>query len=78
MLSLVIHYSFTEYNFTSDGWLEWNQNQYYFNQAILAKEDAQMLCQQMHGNLATIDSQQENVFLWQQVSKDFVLLFYIF
>ncbi|XP_028988444.1 macrophage mannose receptor 1-like [Betta splendens] len=59
-----------DYNTTSDGWLEWNGAQYYINSASMAMEDARRYCQQRHGDLVTIHSEAENVFLWKQVSKN--------
>lgn len=61
---------FLDYNKTSDGWLEWNGNQYYINNKVMAMEDARRFCQQRHGDLVTIDSEAESVFLWKQVSSD--------
>lgn len=58
---------FSDYNKTSDGWLEWRGNQYYINKVSMAMEDARSFCQQRHGDLATINSEAENIFLWQQV-----------
>uniref|UniRef100_A0A8C3ALH3 Mannose receptor, C type 1b n=1 Tax=Cyclopterus lumpus TaxID=8103 RepID=A0A8C3ALH3_CYCLU len=61
-----------EYNRTSDGWLEWNGAQYYFNNRQLrAMEEARRSCQQMHGDLVVINSEAESVFLWKQVSNSY-------
>ncbi|XP_067462383.1 macrophage mannose receptor 1-like [Thunnus thynnus] len=56
-------------NRTSDGWLEWNGNQYYFNTLSNAMEDARHFCQQRHGDLVTINSEEERLFLWKQIHK---------
>lgn len=61
---------FSDYNKTSDGWLEWNGTQYYINNKKMAMEKARRFCQQRHGDLVTIDSEAERVFLWNQVSSD--------
>ena len=37
----------------------------------MAMEQARRSCQNMHGDLVTINSEAESVFLWKQVSKDF-------
>ncbi|KAI9544495.1 hypothetical protein NQZ68_001368 [Dissostichus eleginoides] len=58
-----------DYNKTSDGWLEWNGTQYYINNKKMAMEKARRFCQQRHGDLVTIDSEAERVFLWNQMSK---------
>ncbi|XP_067385114.1 macrophage mannose receptor 1-like [Channa argus] len=60
-----------DYNKTSDGWLEWNGNQYYFNKKSMAMEEARTFCQQRHGDLVTINSEAESVFLWKQISQSY-------
>lgn len=61
---------FSDYNMTSDGWLEWKGSQYYINDMTMAMEDARHFCKQRHGDLVTINSEEEWVFLWKQVSSD--------
>uniref|UniRef100_A0A3Q2X2U7 Mannose receptor, C type 1b n=1 Tax=Haplochromis burtoni TaxID=8153 RepID=A0A3Q2X2U7_HAPBU len=65
---LRISYLFSEYNTTSDGWLEWNGAQYYINKKAMAMEDARMFCRQRHGDLVSINSEAERIFLWKQNS----------
>ncbi|XP_056277834.1 macrophage mannose receptor 1-like [Pseudoliparis swirei] len=61
-----------EYNRTSDGWLEWNGAQYYFNnRQSKAMEEARSFCQQMHSDLVVINSEAESVFLWKQISTNY-------
>lgn len=62
---------FSDYNTTSDGWLEWNGNQYYFNRRSMAMEEARHYCQQKHSDLVSITTEAEAVFVWKQVSNDF-------
>uniref|UniRef100_A0A671U397 Mannose receptor, C type 1b n=1 Tax=Sparus aurata TaxID=8175 RepID=A0A671U397_SPAAU len=59
------------YNMTSDGWLEWKGSQYYINDMTMAMEDARHFCKQRHGDLVTINSEEERVFLWKQISKKY-------
>lgn len=61
---------FSDYNKTSDRWLEWKGNQYYINIQPMAMEDARHFCQQRDCDLVTINSEAESVFLWNQVSSD--------
>uniref|UniRef100_A0A671U5T3 Mannose receptor, C type 1b n=1 Tax=Sparus aurata TaxID=8175 RepID=A0A671U5T3_SPAAU len=63
-----------DYNMTSDGWLEWKGSQYYINDMTMAMEDARHFCKQRHGDLVTINSEEERVFLWKQVSKSVMFL----
>ncbi|KAF3858068.1 hypothetical protein F7725_011269 [Dissostichus mawsoni] len=55
-----------DYNRTSDGWLEWNGNQYYTNENTMAMEEARHFCQKRHSDLVTINNEAESVFLWKQ------------
>uniref|UniRef100_A0A674PA83 Mannose receptor, C type 1b n=1 Tax=Takifugu rubripes TaxID=31033 RepID=A0A674PA83_TAKRU len=58
-----------DYNTTSDGWLEWKGNQYFIEyNSPMAVEDARHFCKQRHGDLVSINSEAENIFLWQQRS----------
>lgn len=59
--------TFADYNITSDGWIQWRGNQYYINTNSMYMEDARHFCQQRHGDLASINSKEENVFIWKQV-----------
>ncbi|XP_071348972.1 macrophage mannose receptor 1-like [Trachinotus anak] len=58
-----------DHNKTSDGWLERNGTQYYINENRMAMEDARHFCKQRHGDLVTIYSEAESVFLWKQISR---------
>ncbi|XP_053185960.1 macrophage mannose receptor 1-like [Scomber japonicus] len=61
----------SDYNTTSDGWLEWRGNQYYINRMSMPMEDARQYCKNRHGDLVTINSEAENVFLWKQISRNY-------
>uniref|UniRef100_A0A669C0I4 Mannose receptor, C type 1b n=1 Tax=Oreochromis niloticus TaxID=8128 RepID=A0A669C0I4_ORENI len=67
-----------EYNTTSDGWLEWNGAQYYINKNLMAMEDARTFCRQRHGDLVSINSEAERIFLWKQYATVLVILSQIF
>ncbi|XP_038573590.1 macrophage mannose receptor 1-like [Micropterus salmoides] len=60
-----------DFNKTSDGWLEWNGNQYYINNISQAMEEARHFCKQRHSDLVTINSEAESIFLWKQISRRF-------
>ncbi|XP_027145353.1 macrophage mannose receptor 1 isoform X2 [Larimichthys crocea] len=60
-----------DYNTTSDGWLEWNGNQYYFNRRSMAMEEARHYCQQKHSDLVSITTEAEAVFVWKQITKSY-------
>ncbi|XP_029970822.1 macrophage mannose receptor 1-like isoform X2 [Salarias fasciatus] len=59
------------FNTTPDGWLEWRGNQYFINRYSKSMEEARHFCQQRHGDLATINSKEENTFLWKQISRTY-------
>ncbi|XP_042352883.1 macrophage mannose receptor 1-like [Plectropomus leopardus] len=60
-----------DYNNTSDGWIVWKDSQYYFNNWALSMEEARRSCQQRHGDLVTINSEAESVFLWKRIAKGY-------
>uniref|UniRef100_A0A8C3ALJ6 Mannose receptor, C type 1b n=1 Tax=Cyclopterus lumpus TaxID=8103 RepID=A0A8C3ALJ6_CYCLU len=60
-----------DYNTTSDGWLVWRGNQYLINGNLLSMEDARHFCQQRHGDLISINSKEENAFVWKQISRTY-------
>lgn len=62
---------FSDYNITSDGWIERNGTQYYINRNRMAMDEARNFCQQKHSDLVSINSEAESVFLWKRVSSDF-------
>uniref|UniRef100_A0A3Q3W748 Uncharacterized protein n=1 Tax=Mola mola TaxID=94237 RepID=A0A3Q3W748_MOLML len=64
-------YAFAEYNMTSDGWIKWKGNQYYLNQESMYMDDARHFCKQRRGDLVSITSKEENIFLWKQISRNY-------
>uniref|UniRef100_A0A8C9WXJ1 Mannose receptor, C type 1b n=1 Tax=Sander lucioperca TaxID=283035 RepID=A0A8C9WXJ1_SANLU len=59
------------YNTTSDGWLVWRGNQYFINTNAMSMEDARHFCQQRHGDLVSVTSKDENLFLWKKISRSY-------
>ncbi|XP_035860615.1 macrophage mannose receptor 1b isoform X2 [Sander lucioperca] len=60
-----------DYNTTSDGWLVWRGNQYFINTNAMSMEDARHFCQQRHGDLVSVTSKDENLFLWKKISRSY-------
>ncbi|XP_059201009.1 macrophage mannose receptor 1-like [Centropristis striata] len=60
-----------DHNRTKDGWFDRNGTQYYFNSRSMAMEEARRYCQQQHGDLVSIGSEDEAVYLWKQISKNY-------
>lgn len=59
---------FTEFNTTEDGWLQWRGKQYFLNMITKSMEEAREFCKKKRGDLASINSKEESIFLWKQVS----------
>ncbi|XP_069815822.1 macrophage mannose receptor 1-like [Dendropsophus ebraccatus] len=58
-----------EYEFTSDGWLIYNDSQYYFtHEDEMPMEKAQEFCNRNFSHLVTINSEPEWKFLWKYIS----------
>lgn len=64
---LCCFYSTVEYNMTSDGWIQYNESQYFINEDLLPMEEARAFCKRNHGDLVVITGQTERKFLWKQV-----------
>uniref|UniRef100_A0A671U1P3 Mannose receptor, C type 1b n=1 Tax=Sparus aurata TaxID=8175 RepID=A0A671U1P3_SPAAU len=56
---------------TSDGWLVWGGNHYFIVRNSMYMDDARQFCQQRHGDLVSISTKEENVFLWKQISRSY-------
>ncbi|XP_017266596.1 macrophage mannose receptor 1-like [Kryptolebias marmoratus] len=61
----------SEFNMTADGWMEWRGKQYFINRMGKSMEEARHYCQQRHGDLAVVNSREENIFLWKQISRSY-------
>uniref|UniRef100_A0A4W6CH01 Macrophage mannose receptor 1 n=1 Tax=Lates calcarifer TaxID=8187 RepID=A0A4W6CH01_LATCA len=59
----------TVYNTTEDGWLIYNDTQYYINNDNLPMEAARAYCKKNFGELAVITAESERKFLWKQIAK---------
>ncbi|XP_039187522.1 macrophage mannose receptor 1-like [Crotalus tigris] len=53
------------YKRVEDGWIEFENNEYYFSNTSMPAEKARKFCKQHGGDLTTIESKQEKVFLWK-------------
>ena len=54
------------YNKTLDGWIIYNDTQYFLNHDKLAMEEAREVCHKKKGELAVITGEDERKFLWRQ------------
>ncbi|KAK9396216.1 MRC1: Macrophage mannose receptor 1 [Crotalus adamanteus] len=55
------------YKKVEDGWIEFENNEYYFSNTTMPAEKAQTFCKQHGGDLTTIESSKENQFLWKYI-----------
>ncbi|KAM3823573.1 macrophage mannose receptor 1-like [Vipera latastei] len=53
------------YKKVEDGWIEFENNEYYFSNTTMPAEKARTFCKQHGGDLTTIESSKENQFLWK-------------
>ncbi|XP_072010312.1 macrophage mannose receptor 1-like isoform X1 [Engystomops pustulosus] len=56
-----------DYEFTSDGWLIYNDSHYYISQDEMPMEKALEYCKHNFSHLVTINSESEITFLWQYI-----------
>ncbi|XP_069815127.1 macrophage mannose receptor 1-like isoform X2 [Dendropsophus ebraccatus] len=59
----------TEYEFTSDGWLIYNDSQYYISKDEMPMEKAREFCNRNFSHLVTINSEPEWKFLWKYIAN---------
>ncbi|KAM3823574.1 macrophage mannose receptor 1-like [Vipera latastei] len=55
------------YKRVEDGWIAYERNEYYFSNKTMPAEKARKFCKQHGGDLTTIESKQEKIFLWKYV-----------
>ncbi|XP_046884147.1 macrophage mannose receptor 1b [Hypomesus transpacificus] len=60
-----------DYNSTEDGWLLYKGYQYYINHDAAHMQEARKFCRDKHGDLATINGEEENIFLWKQIAREY-------
>lgn len=57
---------FPVYNTTEDGWIIYNQTQYFINNEKLDMESARDFCKKNFGDLVIITGESERKFLWKK------------
>ncbi|XP_070961448.1 macrophage mannose receptor 1-like isoform X1 [Oncorhynchus clarkii lewisi] len=57
------------YNTTKDGWIEYNDTQYFFNTENLPMDEAREFCKKNFGDLVVITAESERKFIWKQISR---------
>ncbi|XP_071381660.1 macrophage mannose receptor 1 [Centroberyx affinis] len=57
------------YNTTADGWIIYNDTQYFINTDNLAMDAARAFCKSKFGELAVITGESERKFLWRQIAR---------
>ncbi|XP_074544941.1 macrophage mannose receptor 1-like [Halichoeres trimaculatus] len=65
------------FNMTSNGWIEWNGNQYYLLRTLMVMAEARDFCKTQHGDLVTLNSEAENIFLWKLLLRQMYGSFWI-
>uniref|UniRef100_UPI0037E8EC41 macrophage mannose receptor 1 n=1 Tax=Semicossyphus pulcher TaxID=241346 RepID=UPI0037E8EC41 len=59
----------TVWNKTDDGWVIYNDTQYFINAEELDMEGARAFCKKNFGELAVITGESERKFLWKQINR---------
>ncbi|XP_070709201.1 macrophage mannose receptor 1 [Pempheris klunzingeri] len=67
----------TVYNTTEDGWLIYNDTQYFINNDDLNMESARSFCRKNFGELAVITGESERKFIWKQIMNGVQGQYYI-
>ncbi|CAB1349515.1 unnamed protein product [Coregonus sp. 'balchen'] len=65
------------YNTTKDGWIEYNDTQYFFNTENLPMDEARAFCKNNFGDLVVITAESERKFIWKQISRGSESQYYI-
>ncbi|XP_024910181.1 macrophage mannose receptor 1-like [Cynoglossus semilaevis] len=65
------------FNTTEDGWIIYNDTQYFINTDLLPMEAARAYCKKNFGELAVITGDSERKFLWKQIKKEDKNQYYI-
>uniref|UniRef100_A0A3Q3VSG6 Macrophage mannose receptor 1 n=1 Tax=Mola mola TaxID=94237 RepID=A0A3Q3VSG6_MOLML len=68
---------FTVFNTTEDGWIIYNDTQYFINKDKTDMEAARAFCKKNFGDLVVITGESERTFLWKQITKDSFGQYYI-
>ncbi|KAL8165108.1 UNVERIFIED_CONTAM: hypothetical protein K2H54_029242 [Gekko kuhli] len=55
----------SSYKIIEDGWVKYEDNEYYFHNTTLPMGEARQFCKQQSGDLAVITSEKERLFLWK-------------
>ncbi|XP_019388002.1 PREDICTED: macrophage mannose receptor 1-like [Crocodylus porosus] len=54
-----------QYILSEDGWILYNEKEYYFSKEKMFMEQAREFCKKNHGDLLVIENESENKFLWK-------------
>uniref|UniRef100_A0A803V281 MRC1 protein n=1 Tax=Ficedula albicollis TaxID=59894 RepID=A0A803V281_FICAL len=57
------------YQLTNDGWIIYENKQYYFSKEHVHMEEARRICQRNFADLVVIEKESKRRFLWQYVSR---------
>lgn len=60
----------SEYKATSDGWILYEDKQYYFSKEHVHMEEARRICQKNFADLVVIENESKRQFLWKYVNTD--------
>ena len=68
VIHMIVYLS--EYQATNDGWIIYEDKQYYFSKERVHMEEAQRICQKNFADLVVIENESKRQFLWKYVSTE--------
>lgn len=60
----------SEYQTTDDGWIIYEDKQYYFSKERVLIKEARRICQKNFADLVVIENESKRQFLWKYVSTE--------
>lgn len=62
----------SEYQATKDGWIIYEDKQYYFSKEYVHMEEARRICHKNFADLVVIENESKRQFLWKYVSTELI------
>lgn len=63
---------------TADGWIIYEDKQYYFSRERVPMEEARRICQRNFADLVVIEDESERQFIWKYVSTEPTNYYYFY
>lgn len=70
MIVIYVILYLSEYQATNDGWIVYEDKQYYFSKERVHMKEARRICQKNFADLVVIENESKRQFLWKYVSTE--------